>query len=82
MVILKSTCMKTIIMMVKDEWIRFQGKQLGHSDLPPFSLRGQLLKERICSHRSKFFLLRVDPILEALRYPGEKTGSHKNYSTL
>ena len=28
---------------------------------------GQLLKERICSHRSKFFPLRVDPISEYLR---------------
>ena len=28
--------------------------------------RDQLLKERICSSRSKFFSLRVDPILEAL----------------
>ena len=27
--------------------------------------RGQLLKERICSYRSKFFPVRVDPILKS-----------------
>ena len=30
--------------------------------------RGQLLQERICSHRSKFFPLRDDPSLEVLRH--------------
>ena len=31
--------------------------------------RGQLLKERICSHRSKLFSSRVDPISEGLGRP-------------
>ena len=40
--------------------------------------RGQHLKERICSPRSKFFPLRVDPILKGLHCPGKQTGSHKS----
>ena len=38
---------------------------------------GQLLRERICSSRSKFFLLRGDPILVKLRCPGNQTNGHK-----
>ena len=34
-------------------------------------VRGQLLKQRICS-RSKFFLLRVDPFVEWLLHPGKE----------
>ena len=34
--------------------------------LGSFLNRVQLLRERICSHRSKFFPLRVDAILETL----------------
>ena len=30
--------------------------------------------KRICSHRSKFFPLRVDPTLQGLFHPGKKTG--------
>ena len=30
----------------------------------------QLLTERICSYRSKFFPVRVDPVLGILRHPG------------
>ena len=37
-----------------------------------FLIRGQLFKERICSSRSKFFPLRVDPSLEVLRNSGSK----------
>ena len=41
-------------------------------------IRDQLLKIRICSYRSKFILLRKDPILRRLRLPAKQTGSHKN----
>ena len=37
----------------------------------------QLLKERICSSRSKFFLFRVDFILEGLCHPGKQRESQK-----
>ena len=47
---------------------------------PPFYMfafplnRGQFLKERICSHWSKFFPLRVDDrISEGFRSPGKQT---------
>ena len=40
----------------------------------------QLLKKRICSHRSKFFPLRVDCILVRLRCPGKQTGSQEKLS--
>ena len=39
---------------------------------------GKLLKERICSCRSKFFLLRVSPIVERLHCPGNQTGTCQN----
>ena len=41
----------------------------------PFSVRStkdQPLKERICSCRSKFFLLREDPILKGYLSPGKQ----------
>ena len=38
---------------------------------------GKLLKKRICSSRSKFFPLRVDPILEWIIHPGKQSKSHK-----
>ena len=38
----------------------------------------QLLKQRICSSRSKFFPLRVESILELPHSPGKQTGSHKS----
>ena len=41
---------------------------------------GQLLKEMICSLRSKFFPLGVDPILEELGCPGNQTSSHESCS--
>ena len=42
---------------------------------------GHLIKKRICSHRSKFFPLRVDPI-SVHRPPGMQTGSHENCLSL
>ena len=41
-------------------------------------IRGQLLKKRMCSRRSKFFPLTVDSILKGLYCPGWQTGCHKN----
>ena len=35
------------------------------------------LKERICSLRSKFFPLRVDPVFKVLNCPGIKQNSQK-----
>ena len=37
---------------------------------------GQLIKDRICSSRSKFRSFRVDPILEGVNCPGKQTGCH------
>ena len=42
-------------------------------------IRDQLLKERICSLRSKFFLFKSRPIVVGLLGPGKKTESHKSY---
>ena len=39
---------------------------------------GQLSKERICSSRSKLFLLRVDPILEGFHPLEKHIESHKS----
>ena len=39
---------------------------------------GLLLKERICSSRSKFFPLRVDPSLKGFCCLEKQTGSHKS----
>ena len=39
---------------------------------------GHLIKERICSHWSKFILLRENPILERRHPPDKQIGSHKN----
>ena len=38
--------------------------------------KGQLVKERICSSKYKFFPSRVDPIVEGLQLPGKQTGSY------
>ena len=40
--------------------------------------RGSFLKERICSTRSKFLSLRVEPILKGLLSPWKQTRSHKS----
>ena len=42
----------------------------------------QLIKERICSQRSKFFPLRVVPILKGACHPGKQSGSHNSCSRL
>ena len=38
-----------------------------------FLTKGKLLKERICSSRSKFFLLKVDPISESYLIKRKRT---------
>ena len=43
---------------------------------------GQLLKERICSCWSKFFPVRVDPVLEGRHCLGKQTGRLKNLFVL
>ena len=43
---------------------------------------GQLINERICFSGSKFFPLRVDPVLEKFCHPGKQKGSHKSCSPL
>ena len=53
----------------------------GEAALPLFYLPcqwDQLLQKRICSFRSKFFTLRVDPILEGPCCIGKQTGSHRS----
>ena len=44
--------------------------------------RGQLLKERICSTRSKFFSFRGDPIQRAVFYPEKHNGILQGTVTL
>ena len=44
--------------------------------------RSQLLKERICSSGSKFFLLRVDPNVKELLHLEKQTEIHARYITL
>ena len=56
--------------------MHFQGKQLCHSHCCLNS--GHFLKKRICSHRSKFFHLRVDPILGRFPSLEKQIGSHYN----
>lgn len=56
-------------------WVHFQGKQLHH--LPAFSLEGQLLNERICSPRGKFFPLRVTPC-QRVTLPVKQMKIHAN----
>ena len=49
-----------------DKWIHIQGKQSCHLFFS-FPLNwGQLMQERICSSRSNFFSLRVDPFGKVL----------------
>ena len=45
--------------------------------LLPFS-KGSTLKERICSLKSKFIPLRVDPNLDGFHHQATQTGSHKS----
>ena len=52
-------------------------KLLPFSFLPPFTKKSLLLKERICSSRSKFFPLKIDSFLERFHFHAMQTGSHK-----
>ena len=61
-------------------WI--QGQQLCHFLSATYYIEGQFLKERICSLRSKFFPVRVDPFFEGFSFPGKKTRRHKSRSSL
>ena len=56
----------------------FQGEQLHHFHFCNPTQWIQLLKERICSSRSKFFTLRVDPTL-GLLHQGNQAGSYKSW---
>ena len=47
----------------------------GEATLFIFLIMGQLLEERICSFRSKFFPLRVALFLEWLSCPGRQIGN-------
>ena len=55
-------------------WIMRKRVFPGKVTLP---FKGPLLKEKICSSRSKFFALSVGPILEKLYHLGKQRGSHK-----
>lgn len=59
------------------EWVHLQARQLLSFRLPPFLMGGQLLKERICSLRGKFFPLAVDPILKGCFHAGKQAKSPK-----
>ena len=60
-------------------WLLFKGETtLSFSFLPPSKKVGQLLNDRICSFRSKFFPLRVDPFFEGFRCPGKQTESYNS----
>ena len=55
----------------------FQGKNSAIFKFAFLINGNELLKKRICSHRSKFFPLRVDPILEVFFIPKSKQKSKK-----
>ena len=68
--------------MSRGELLYFQGKELWrfhfclcHFHIP--FLWSHLLNERICSHRSKFFLLNDDPILKGLWRPANENKKSK-----
>ena len=56
----------------------FRGNNSVISFMPPFFNRVLLLKKRICSYRSKFFTLKVDPHWEGFHCPWKQTGSLKS----
>ena len=64
----------SVIMMKRNI---FRGK-LSHFHCCRLHKLGSSHKKRICSHQSKFFPLRVDPILGRLCPPVKQRGSHKN----
>ena len=55
----------------------FQGETLLY--IASFLSRGPLLKQRICSYRSKFFVLRVDIISRSHAQPKNHNGVHASY---
>ena len=67
---------------VKGNGFYFKGSKSSIFCLASLLSRGPLLKIRICSFRSKFFPLKVDPILEELCSSHKQTGSHKSYFPL
>ena len=60
----------------------FRGTELSNFIIASLFHADQLLKERICSQRSKFFPLRVDPFLKRLRCQGKHTGNHESCFSL
>ena len=53
----------------------FRGNNSVNFIFGSFLNEGHLLEGRICSPRSKFFPLRVDPNLDEFHHPGKQTGS-------
>ena len=69
------------------DWLKVNGYTFRGSNSVIFIFvyhfsRSQLLKKWICSHWSKFFPLRVDPISGGLHPSGKQTGSDKNCLSL
>ena len=58
------------------------GGDLSNIEFAPFLNGGQLLKERICCSKSKFFNLRVDPFSGGFHILGKHTGSQESCSPL
>ena len=50
----------------------FMGSNSCHFHFASLFNGDQLLQKKICSFRSNFFPLRVDPILEGFRYPEKR----------
>ena len=61
---------------VKINGYTFRGSDSAISIFASLLNIGQLLKERICFCRSKFFPLRVDPITHWFNSPGKQEGSY------
>ena len=55
----------------------FKGDNIFHFHFSSLGKEGQVLKKRICSRKSKFFVLRIDTNMEELRHPRKKTCSQK-----
>ena len=67
---------------IKVNGYTFRGSNSAIFILTFFLNGGLLLKEKICSYRSKFFPLRVDPIFKRLYFPGKQTERYKSYFPL
>ena len=61
---------------IKGEWVYFGGKQPFHILFVSLLNGIQLLKERICSCRSKCLPLRADSLLEEFPHSKKQTGSY------